>query len=109
MLNFSLATIPNVDDGANTTALQITLVQADLDVAGVISFFGLGTISAANLVAGWALDVGNVARSVAAVGSTVVCLQTLQPSDNNRGDFEDGNPALGVTPAANAAGAYNTP
>jgi len=109
VLNFSLATIPNVDDGVNTTALQITLVQNDLDIAGVISFFGLGTISAANLVTGWALDVGNVASSVAAITSTVVCLQTLQPSDNNRGDFEDGNPALGITPALNAAGAYNTP
>ena len=109
MLNFSLATIPNVDDGVNTTALQITLVQNDLDIAGVISFFGLGTISAANLVTGWALDIGNVASSVAAITSTVVCLQTLQPSDNNRGDFEDGNPALGITPALNAAGACNTP
>ena len=111
VLSFTPATWPNSSVAASTT-VTITVNALDIDASGVISFFGLGAISAADVVTGWVIDTGGAAAtagSIAATPSTVVCLQTLQPSDNNRGDFEDGNSALGITVAANAAGSYNTP
>ena len=96
ILTFSALAYPN--NGATSGLLTVTVNAGMLPAAGVISWFGLGTITA-GVAAGWVLDTGAV------VNSTVqgfVCIQTLQPSDNNRGDFEDGNAALG------AAG-FNTP
>ena len=96
ILTFSALAYPN--NGATSGILTITVNAAMLPAAGVISWFGLGTITA-GVSAGWVVDTG------AGVNSTVTgfnCQQTLQPSDNNRGDFEDGNAALG------AAG-FNTP
>ena len=101
VLTFTVATFPNTAVAASTTA-TITLAAADLDVNGVISFFGLGTITGSDVAAGWLVDNGNGAGSVAAIASTVSLICTLQPTDNNRGDFEDGNANLG------AAG-FNTP
>jgi hypothetical protein len=90
----------------NTTATcTFTIVAANIPAAGVISFFGTGTISAAGVTGGWVVDLGG------GVNSTVTgfnAQQTLQPSDNNRGDFEDGNAALGDNSAAGGA-LYNTP
>ena len=99
ILTFSSAALPLCTAAAGAITITFTVVAANIPAAGVISWFGTGTISAAGVVAGWVLAVGAV------VNSTVqgfVCIQTLQPSDNNRGDFEDGNAALG------AAG-FNTP
>ena len=96
VLTFSALAYPN--NGATAGLLTITINAGMLPAAGVISWFGLGTITA-GVSAGWVVDTG------AGVNSTTTgfnCQQTLQPSDNNRGDFEDGNAALG------AAG-FNTP
>jgi len=104
VLTWSGAAIPNTLAAVAGTAISITLDAASIPAAGVISFFGLGTISAAGATAGWVVDLG------AGVNSTVTGFnvqQTLQPSDNNRGDFEDGNAALG-NPAAGGSG-FNTP
>jgi len=76
-VTFSVASRPNA--GAGAGAIVITLgaaVPADVrGVDGVISFFC-------------------VAGSVVAGDAAGTILQTLQPTDNNRGDFEDGNNAL---------------
>ena len=93
ILTWSAAALVN-----QAVTCTFTIAAGQIPAAGVISWFGLGTITA-GVSAGWVLDTGAV------VNSTVqgfVCIQTLQPSDNNRGDFEDGNAALG------AAG-FNTP
>ena len=102
ILTFSALAYPN--NGATAGVLTYTVEAAgaagtEIPAAGVISWFGLGAISAAFVVTGWVVCTGG------GVNSTVTgfnCQQTLQPSDNNRGDFEDGNAALG------AAG-FNTP
>ncbi len=76
-VTFSVASRPNA--GAGAGAIVITLgaaVPADVrGVDGIISFFC-------------------VAGSQIAPAATTTILQTLQPTDNNRGDFEDGNVAL---------------
>ena len=107
-LTWSGAAIPNTLAAVAGTAISITFgvglataaaQNAAIPTAGVISFFGLGTISAVGVTAGWCVDLG------AGVNSTVTGFnvqQTLQPSDNNRGDFEDGNAALGIA-------GFNTP
>ena len=100
VLFFSAAALPLCGAVVAAITITITLIAADLPAAGVISWFGTGTISAAGVVAGWVLDTG--AATVNATTTGFICIQTLQPSDNNRGDFEDGNAALG------AAG-FNTP
>jgi len=99
ILTFSSAALPLCTAAAGAITITLTLVGANIPAAGIISWFGTGAVSAAGVVTGWVLATGAV------VNSTVqgfVCIQTLQPSDNNRGDFEDGNAALG------AAG-FNTP
>ena len=84
-VTFSIASRPNA--GAGAGAIVITLgaaVAADVrGTDGVISFFC-------------------VAGSQIAPAATTTILQTLQPTDNNRGDFEDGNNALNAanTPIA---------
>ena len=96
IITFSALAYPN--NGATAGLCTYTIGAGEIPAAGVISWFGLGTITA-GVSAGWVVDTG------AGVNSTVTgfnCQQTLQPSDNNRGDFEDGNAALG------AAG-FNTP
>ena len=103
ILTFSALAYPV--NGANAGVFTLTIEAAGagaagtgIPAAGVISWFGTGTINAAGVAAGWVLNV-------AAVNGTVtgfVCQQTLQPSDNNRGDFEDGNAALGQA-------GFNTP
>jgi hypothetical protein len=96
IITFSALAYPN--NGATAGLCTYTIAAGEIPAAGVISWFGLGTITA-GVSAGWVVDTG------AGVNSTVTgfnCQQTLQPSDNNRGDFEDGNAALG------AAG-FNTP
>jgi hypothetical protein len=96
IITFSALAYPN--NGATSGLCTYTVTAGEIPAAGVISWFGLGTITA-GVSAGWVVDTG------AGVNSTVTgfnCQQTLQPSDNNRGDFEDGNAALG------AAG-FNTP
>jgi hypothetical protein len=100
VLFFSAAALPLCGAVVAAITITITLIAADLPAAGVISWFGTGTISAAGVVAGWVLDTG--AATVNATTTGFICIQTLQPSDNNRGDFEDGNAALG-------AALYNTP
>ena len=100
VLFFSSAALPACAAVVATVTITITVTAAMINAAGVISWFGTGTISATGVVAGWVLATG-----AATVNSTVtgfVCIQTLQPSDNNRGDFEDGNAALGVA-------GFNTP
>ena len=73
-VTFSIASRPNA--GAGAGAIVITLGAASVrGVDGVISFF-------------------TVAGSQIAPAATTTILQTLQPTDNNRGDFEDGNVAL---------------
>ena len=81
-VTFSVASRPNA--GAGAGAIVITLGAASVrGVDGVISFFC-------------------VAGSQIAPAATTTILQTLQPTDNNRGDFEDGNNALNAanTPIA---------
>ncbi len=100
VLTFSAAALPLSAAVVAGVNIVLTLIAADIPAAGVISWFGLGTIDAAGATAGWVVDLG------AGVNSTVtgfVCQQTLQPTDNNRGDFEDGNSALGqaVAPITN--------
>ena len=103
VITFSALAYPN--NGA-TAGLCTYTVQAggvagvEIPVAGVISWFGTGTISAAGVVAGWVLSTG--AATVNSTTTGFVCQQTLQPTDNNRGDFEDGNAALGQA-------GFNTP
>ena len=86
-VTFSAASRPNANVGAAAGALVITLgATAAGDVRGtdaLISFFC-------------------VAGSVVAGDAAGTILQTLQPTDNNRGDFEDGNNALNAnnTPIA---------
>ena len=108
VLDFSVATIPQ-NAATVTGGIQITLIAGDIPAAGVVSWFGSGAITAGaaaatgGIVTGWLLDVGAaVNTSVAAIPQLVVCQQTLQPTDNNRGDFEDGNNALNAnnTPIA---------
>ena len=99
VLTFSAAALPLSGAVVAGTNIVLTLVAANVPAAGVISWFGTGTISATGVVAGWVLAQGAVVNSTV---NGFVCIQTLQPSDNNRGDFEDGNAALG------AAG-FNTP
>ena len=103
VLTFSVAARATSAAGAGTGAAAVTLTLAagSIPAAGVISWFGLGTISAAGVTAGWVTSL--VAGGVNNVTSGFVCQQTLQPSDNNRGDFEDGNSALGqaVAPITN--------
>ena len=79
VLTFSAASRPNAAAGA-AGILTITLEAGTAagsvrGVDGLISFFV-------------------VAGSVAAGDAAGTILQTLQPTDNNRGDFEDGNVAL---------------
>jgi hypothetical protein len=78
-VTFSAASRPNANVGAAAGVYVLTLgaaVPADVRGAdGVISFFC-------------------VAGSVVAGDAAGTILQTLQPTDNNRGDFEDGNVAL---------------
>jgi hypothetical protein len=104
VLTFSALAYPN--NGATAGLCTYTVGAAgaagnttEVPAAGVISWFGLGTITA-GVAAGWVLDTG--AATINATTTGFNCQQTLQPSDNNRGDFEDGNAALG------AAG-FNTP
>ena len=108
VLDFSVATIPQ-NAATVTGGIQITLVGGNIPAAGVVSWFGSGTITAGaaaatgGIVAGWLLDVGAaVNTSVAAIPQLVVCQQTLQPVDAQRGDFEDGNNNLNAnnTPIA---------
>ena len=104
VLTWSAAALPSQATTCTYTVEAAGAAGTEIPAAGVISMFGLGTITA-GVVAGWVTDLatGNPLNSTAnALGTGVVCLQTLQPSDNNRGDFEDGNAALG------AAG-FNTP
>jgi len=80
VLTFSAASRPNANVGAAAGILTITLEAGTAagSVRGVdalISFFV-------------------VAGSVVAGDAAGTILQTLQPTDNNRGDFEDGNIAL---------------
>ena len=96
ILTFSALAYPN--NGAAAGLCTYTVAAGEIPAAGVISWFGLGTITA-GVAAGWVLDTGAVVNSTT---QGFVCIQTLQPSDNNRGDLEDGNAALG------AAG-FNTP
>ena len=96
ILTFSALAYPN--NGAAAGLCTYTVAAGEIPAAGVISWFGLGTITA-GVAAGWVLDTGAVVNSTT---QGFVCIQTLQPSDNNRGDFEDGNAALG-------AALYNTP
>ena len=78
VLTFSGASRPNANAGT-TGDLTITLggtVAADVrGTDALIAFFV-------------------VSGSVAAADAAGTILQTLQPTDNNRGDFEDGNVAL---------------
>ena len=99
ILTFSAAALPLSAAVVAGVNIVLTLVAANVPAAGIISWFGTGTISAAGVVAGWVLAQGAVVNSTV---NGFVCIQTLQPSDNNRGDFEDGNAALG-------AALYNTP
>ena len=105
VLTWSAAALPNQGGITCTYTIENNgAAGTQIPAAGVISMFGLGTITA-GVVAGWVtdLDTANPTNSTAnALGTGIVCLQTLQPVDNNRGDFEDGNAALG------AAG-FNTP
>jgi hypothetical protein len=86
-VTFSAASRPNANVGAAATVYVVTLgATAAGDVRGtdaLISFFC-------------------VAGSVVAGDAAGTILQTLQPTDNNRGDFEDGNNALNAanTPIA---------
>mgnify|MGYP003637276780 CR=1 FL=1 len=86
-VSFSAASRPNANAGAAAGLLVITIggtVAGDVrGIDGIISFFC-------------------VAGSVIAPAATTTILQTLQPTDNNRGDFEDGNNALNAanTPIA---------
>ena len=99
VLTFTTAALPLSSAVVAGVNIVLTLVAANVPAAGVISWFGTGTISATGVVAGWVLAQGAVVNSTV---NGFICIQTLQPSDNNRGDFEDGNAALG------AAG-FNTP
>ena len=78
-VSFSAASRPNANAAAGSATYVVTLgaaVAADVrGTDGVISFFC-------------------VAGSVVAGDAAGTILQTLQPTDNNRGDFEDGNVAL---------------
>ena len=78
-VSFSAASRPNANAAAGSATYVVTLgaaVAADVrGTDGVISFFC-------------------VAGSQIAPAATTTILQTLQPTDNNRGDFEDGNVAL---------------
>ena len=79
-VTFSAASRPNGTTGVGAAvAIVLTLgAAAAADVRGddaLISFFV-------------------VSGSVAAADAAGTILQTLQPTDNNRGDFEDGNVAL---------------
>ena len=90
-VSFSAASRPNANVGAAAGLLVITIggtVAADVrGIDGIISFFC-------------------VAGSVVAGDAAGTILQTLQPTDQNRGDFEDGNNAL----SGQAAGpGVNTP
>jgi hypothetical protein len=87
-VTFSAASRPNANVGAAAAAAVVTLgltAAADVLTAtdSLISFFV-------------------VAGSVLAADAAGTILQTLQPTDNNRGDFEDGNNALNAanTPIA---------
>ena len=86
-VSFSAASRPNANAAAGSATYVVTLgaaVAADVrGTDGVISFFC-------------------VAGSVVAGDAAGTILQTLQPTDNNRGDFEDGNDALNAanTPIA---------
>ena len=95
-ITFSALAYPN--NGATAGLCTYVVGAGEIPAAGVISWFGLGTITA-GVSAGWVVDTGAVVNSTT---QGFNCQQTLQPSDNNRGDFEDGNAALG------AAG-FNTP
>ena len=105
VLTWTGASIPVTNAAVAGTSIVITMDagavgNAAIPTAGAISWFGTGTISAAGVTAGWCVDLGG------GLNSTVqgfVCQQTLQPSTTNRGDFEDGNSALGV------AAQFNTP
>ena len=99
ILTFSAAALPACAAVVAAISVTFTVVAANIIAAGVISWFGTGTISAVGTAAGWVLGTGAVVNSTT---QGFICIQTLQPSDNNRGDFEDGNAALG------AAG-FNTP
>jgi hypothetical protein len=78
-VTFTAASRPNANVGAAATVYVVTLgAAAPADVRGadaVISFFV-------------------VAGSVVAGDAAGTILQTLQPTDNNRGDFEEGNTGL---------------
>ena len=80
VLTFSAASRPNANAGAAAGVLTITLE------AGTAAGSVRGTDALISFFV--------VAGSVAAGDAAGTILQTLQPTDNNRGDFEDGNVAL---------------
>jgi len=80
VLTFSAASRPNANVGAAAGVLTITLE------AGTAAGSVRGTDALISFFV--------VAGSVAAGDAAGTILQTLQPTDNNRGDFEDGNVAL---------------
>jgi hypothetical protein len=99
VLTFSALAYPL--NGATSGLCTFNVAAAVLPAAGVISWFGLGTITA-GVTAGWVQDAAAGAVNGNDTVGGIICQQTLQPTDNNRGDFEDGNAALG-------AALYNTP
>ena len=60
ILTFSSAALPLCTAAAGAITITFTVVAANIPAAGVISWFGTGTISAAGVVAGWVLAVGAV-------------------------------------------------
>ena len=75
VLTFSAASRPNAAGGILTITIGATVPGDVRGTDALISFFC-------------------VAGSVLAADAAGTILQTLQPTDNNRGDFEDGNIAL---------------
>ena len=76
-VTFTAASRPNANVGAAATVYVVTLDQA---AGGVI-------VRGTDAVISFFVITGSVVAADA--GGTI--LQTLQPTDNNRGDFEDGN------------------
>jgi len=75
ILTFDAASRPNAAGGILTITIGATVAGDVRGTDALISFFC-------------------VAGSVLAADAAGTILQTLQPTDNNRGDFEDGNVAL---------------
>ena len=74
VLTFSAAALPLSGAVVAGTNIVLTLVAANVPAAGVISWFGTGTISATGVVAGWVLAQGAVVNSTV---NGFICIQTL--------------------------------